>query len=135
MRKTKYTCYSLAVTSNIRATQSPLPPTGVRRRIERNREKLVGRDKGSLTEQQTKGTGTTTTPIRRIYKTKQQNAESHSHRLPLPRALEPRDSEFLSRRPPHRNPAWWHMVWNTRLCLARWGQPARLCPFLDSGEN
>jgi len=28
------------------------PPTSVRRRMERNRQKLVGRDKGSLTEQQ-----------------------------------------------------------------------------------
>jgi len=36
------------------------PPTAVRRRMERNMQKLVGRDKDSLTEQQTKGTGTTT---------------------------------------------------------------------------
>jgi len=35
-------------------------PTRVRKRMEINRQKLVGRDKGSLTEQQTKGTGTTT---------------------------------------------------------------------------
>jgi len=35
-------------------------PAAVQRRMERNRQKLVGRDKGSLTEQQTKGTGTTT---------------------------------------------------------------------------
>jgi len=34
------------------------PPAGVRRRLERNRQ-VVGRDKGSLTEQQTEGTGTT----------------------------------------------------------------------------
>ena len=39
-------------------------PSGVRRRMERNRQKLVGWDKGSLTEQQTKGTGTTTIQIR-----------------------------------------------------------------------
>jgi len=32
--------------------------------MERNRQKLVGRDKGSLTEQQIKGTGTTTIQIR-----------------------------------------------------------------------
>jgi len=30
------------------------PPAGVQRRMERNRQKLVGRDKGSLTEEQTK---------------------------------------------------------------------------------
>ena len=31
------------------------PPAGVQRRMERNRQKLVGRDKGSLTEQQREG--------------------------------------------------------------------------------
>jgi len=40
--------------------------------MEGNRQKLVGQDKGSLTEQQTKGTrtGTTTIQIRGIYKNK-----------------------------------------------------------------
>ena len=55
------------------ATKGPhgcLYPAGVWRRMERNRQKLVGRDKGSLTEQQTKGTGTTTIQIRRKHKTK-----------------------------------------------------------------
>jgi len=41
----------------------------VQRRMERNRQKLVGRDKGSLTEQETKGTGTTKIQIRRKYNT------------------------------------------------------------------
>jgi len=41
--------------------------------MERNRQKLVGRDKGSLTEQQTKGTGTTTIQIRGKHITIQQN--------------------------------------------------------------
>jgi len=60
--------------------------------MERNRQKLVGHDKGSLTEQQTKGTGTTTTiQMRRIHKTKQQNAESNSHHPPPPCAPEPQD--------------------------------------------
>jgi len=45
------------------------PPAGVRRRMERNRQKLVGQDKGSLTEQQTKGTGTTMIQIRRKHNT------------------------------------------------------------------
>jgi len=35
------------------------PPAGVRRKMERNRQKPVGRDKSSLREQQTKGTVTT----------------------------------------------------------------------------
>jgi len=54
-----------------KASRGHPPPAGVRRRIERKRQKLVGRDKGSLTEQQTKGTGTTTIQIRGIHKTKQ----------------------------------------------------------------
>jgi len=41
----------------------------VGRRTERNRQKLVGQDKGSLIEQQTKGTGTTTILVRRIHNT------------------------------------------------------------------
>ena len=45
------------------------PPATVRRRMGRNRQKLVGRDKGSLTEQQTEGTGTTTIQIRRTHNT------------------------------------------------------------------
>jgi len=38
----------------------PSPPAAVRRTMERKRQKLVGQDKGGLTEQQTKGTATTT---------------------------------------------------------------------------
>ena len=49
-------------------TTSP-PPTEVRRRMETNRQKPVGWDKGSLTEQQTKGTVTTTIQIRRKHNT------------------------------------------------------------------
>jgi len=45
------------------------PPARVRRRMESNRQKLVGRDKGSLTEQQTKGTVTTTIQIKRKHNT------------------------------------------------------------------
>jgi len=44
------------------------PPAGVQTR---NRQKLVGGDKGSLTEQQTKGAVTTMIQIRRIHNTKQ----------------------------------------------------------------
>jgi len=64
------------------------PPAGVWRRMERNRQKLVGLDKGSLTEQQTKGTGTTTTiQIRRIHNTNSRNRQSHSHHLPPPACI------------------------------------------------
>jgi len=40
--------------------QSPLPLLGCGEEWKKNRQKLVGWDKGSLTEQQTKGTGTAT---------------------------------------------------------------------------
>ena len=63
------------------------PPAGVQSRMERKRQKPVGRDKGSLTEQQTKGTGTTTVQIRRKHNT---NHTAHTaallnrHRCALP---------------------------------------------------
>jgi len=47
------------------------PPAGVQRRMERNRQKLVCLDKGSLTEQQTKGTGTTMIQVRRKHNTEE----------------------------------------------------------------
>jgi len=104
------------------------PPAGMRRRMERNRQKLVGRDKGSLTEQQTEGTATTTIQKRGIHKTNPQNRTVLSDRTAAEcsRAA----SEFPPRRTPHRNPALRHMVWNTWLCLV-WlglGQPTQLAP-------
>jgi len=42
--------------------------------MERKRQELLGGDKGSITEQQTKQTATTTILIRRIYKT---NSKMH----------------------------------------------------------
>jgi len=60
---------------NVPQGRSIAPPrAGVGRRMERNRQKRVGQDKGSLTEQQTKGTGTTVILIKRIYKT---NSKMH----------------------------------------------------------
>ena len=76
------------------------PPAGVRRRMERKRQQLVGRDKGSLTEQQTKGTGTTTIQIKGIYKIKQTAQQSRSPRLPSQRAPEPRVSSRCPTPPP-----------------------------------
>jgi len=63
------------------------PPAGVRRRMERNRQKLVGWDKGSLTEQQTKGTGTTTIQIRGLHRTNPQNRARRTE--PLSRTAPP----------------------------------------------
>jgi len=83
------------------------PPARVRRRMERNRQKPAGRDKGSLTEQQTKGTGTTIQK-RGIHKTNPQNRARRTQLLSLPdrtaavpsRAV----SELPTRRPPTGTP-------------------------------
>jgi len=61
--------------------------------MERSRQKLVGRDKGSLTEQQTEGTVTTTIQIRRKYDTTQtRTTDPFSWTGPALRAPEPRVS-------------------------------------------
>jgi len=58
------------------------PPAGVWRRMERNWQKPVGRDKGSLTEQQTKGTGTTA--IQKRGKQNKPAEQSPQNRTALP---------------------------------------------------
>jgi len=124
-------CSGSAADGNKSAKRPPLPPAGVRRRMERNRQKLVGRDKGSLTEQQTEGRVTTTIQKRGIHKTNQQNRARRTDPLsrtePLLCPPELRVSSCLPA-PPHRNPAWRHIV--CRLCLARLGlgQSTGLCP-------
>jgi len=55
-------------------TLSPFPPRGWRGEWKETGKKLVGWDKGSLTEQQTKRTVTATIQIRRTYKT---NSKMH----------------------------------------------------------
>jgi len=71
--------------------------------MERKNQKLVGRDKGSLTEQQTKGTVTTTVQIKGLHRTNPQNSTAPSDRT----AAEPSGavSEFPPRHPPHWNPS------------------------------
>jgi len=78
------------------------PPARVRRRMERNRQKLVGRDKGSLREQQTKGTGTTMMQIRRKHNT---NRTTKRAGLLDRRHVLQAASEFPPPAPPHWNPA------------------------------
>jgi len=68
--------------------------------MERNRQKLMGRDKGSLTEQQTKGIRRTTIQIRGIHKTKQTAQQSRSPELTPLRAPEPRESSHRPAPPP-----------------------------------
>jgi len=69
-------CSGLAAAGNKSATRPPLPPPGCGGEWKERGRKLVGRDKGRLTEQQTKGTGTTTIQIRGIHKTKQTAQQS-----------------------------------------------------------
>jgi len=71
----------------------------VRRRMERNRQKLVGRDKGSLTEQQTEGTVTTTIQIRRKIGHKLAKQTLSPETGPAPRSPEPRVSPYCAAPP------------------------------------
>jgi len=70
------------VASNKKRHAADPPPAGVRRRMERNRQKPVVWDKGSLTEQQTKGTVKTMIQIRGKHNT---NRTTHRAALPHPR--------------------------------------------------
>ena len=100
----------------------PSPCRGAEDNGKKTGRKPVGRDKGSLTEQQTEGTVTTMIQIRRKYDPNSHNRPSLPDRTGA--AHSPAASEFPLRHPlRHRNPAWRHMLWNTGLCLARWGQP------------
>ena len=115
------------------------PPAGVRRRMERKRQKLVGRDKGSLTEQQTKGTATTTIQIRRKKNT---NRTTHRAVLPERTTAEPSraTSEFpLPSSPPTRtqhNGTWYGIpcsIWPGGVsppgCAPSWS-PVKINPVL-----
>jgi len=75
------------------------PPAGVRRRMERDKQKLVGRDKGSLTEQQTGGTGTTTIQIRRKH-----NTNHTTQRVALPDQTNAARSQAAREFPPPSYP-------------------------------
>jgi len=75
------------------------PPAGVWRRMERNRQKPVGRDKGSLTEQQTKGTVTTMIQMRRKH-----NTNRTTHRAALLDRTAAASSRATSEFPPPRSP-------------------------------
>jgi len=80
------------------AALPPLPLLGWGGEWKEKRQKLVGRDKGSLTEQQIKGTGTTTTVlIRRIHET-----NSRMHRTSLTARCR---THSRAAAPPHRKPA------------------------------
>jgi len=90
-----------AAAGNKSATRPPIPLPECGGEWKENRQKLVGWDKGSLTEQQTEGTATTTIQVRRKHDKKQTDPLSRT--APAPHAPEPRVSP--RRTAPPRNPA------------------------------
>jgi len=114
------------------------PPAGVRRRTRRKRQKSVGRDKGSLTEQQTEGNRNNNGTDKE--KTQQRTARP---RQPLSRtalALHPppgRAREFPPRRTPAPEPSVTAQGMEHRALFGQGGSAPTppLCPFLESGEN
>jgi len=112
------------VAGNKSSTQLPLPPLGCGGEWKETGKKLVSRDKGSLTEQQIKGTITTMIQTRGIQKTNQPNTESCSHRLPPTCARQPQES---SRHPasPQPEPS---MIAHGMEYPALFGQVGSACP-------
>jgi len=78
----------LAAAGNRSTTRPPLPPLGCGGEWKETGRKLVGRNKGSLTEQQTKGTGTTT--IQKKGNTQNKPAEQNCSLGPNRRCALPR---------------------------------------------
>jgi len=87
-----------AVAGNKSAMRPPLPLPGCGEQWKETGRKLVVWDKGSLTEQQTKGTGTTKIQISGIHRT---NCTTHRAVLPERNTAEP--SRAMSEFPPPRS--------------------------------
>ena len=96
-------CCGLAAASNKKRHVATPPPAGVQRRMERNRQKLVGRDKGSFTEQQTEGNSNNNDTDEEETQHKLHSPESCSPGL-MPRDPETRVSSHHPA-PPSRKPA------------------------------
>jgi len=80
----------------------PSPHRGGEENGKKKGKKLVGQDKGSLTEQQTKPKVTTTIQIRRTYKT---NCEMQRATLTARCPAPPKPRLPSPRQLPHRSPA------------------------------
>jgi len=114
----------------------PSPRRGAEENGKKTARKLVGRDKGSLTEQQTKGTVTTTIQIRRNHDKTDRTTEPLSRTEPALRAPEPRVSPRRAAPPPPEPSMTAHsMEYPALFGQVGVGPAPRLCPFLDSGEN
>jgi len=125
-----------AAAGNKSATRPPLPPPRCGGEWKETDRKLVGRDKSSLTEQQTEGTVTTTIQKRRIAQNKPHDpTEPLSRTGPAPHAPEPR--ERSRRTAPHtgtqRDVTWYGILGS--LWPGGVSPHPPLCPFLESGEN
>jgi len=88
-----------AATGNKKRHAAAPPPAGGRRRMKRKRQKLVGWDKSSLTEQETEGTVTTTVQIRRKHNNESRDPDSRSPEQDPGAAPSQAASESPPRRP------------------------------------
>ena len=131
-----YTCSGFGCSWQQKRQAAAPPSAAVRRRMERNRQKLVGRDKGSLTEQQTEGTGTTTIQIRRKHDMNR-TTDPLSWTGLAPRGPQPQESSPPRRSPPPPEPSVKAHGMEYRALFGPVGSALtpRLCPFLESGEN
>ena len=93
-------CFGFSCRWQQKCHVATLPPTAVRRRMKRKRQKLVGRDKGSLTKQQTKGNSNNNDTDKE--KTQQRTARPHRPSLPHRTGAAP--SRAASEFPPPSSP-------------------------------
>jgi len=127
-----------AATGNKSAMQPPLPPPRCGGEWKERGRKLVGRDKGSLTEQQTEGTATTTIQIRGTHRTDCTTPQTCSPGQDQRRMLPSRKSvPAVQRRPSPPEPSVTSHGMEYRALFSQVGSAStpRLCPFLKSGEN
>jgi len=105
--------------------------------MERKRQKLVGRDKGSLTEQQTEGNKNSNDTNKE--KTQQRTARPRqqlSRTGPAPRPPKPRVSPRRAASPPPEPSVTSHgMEYQALFGQVGSAPTPGLCPFLESGEN
>jgi len=131
-----YFCSGLGCSRQQKRHVAAPPPAAVQRRMERNRQKLVGWDKGSLTEQQTKRTATTTVQIRGIHRTNRTTPQRISPGQDRRRTLPSREW-VPSAPPPPPEPRMMALGMEYPALFGQVGvgsaHPA--VPLLDSGEN
>jgi len=114
----------------------PSPRRHTEENEKENRQKPVGRDKGSLTEQQTEERGTTTEQIRRKHNNEPHDPDSRSPEQDQ-RCAPPNRETVPAAPPPPREPSVTSHGMEYRGPFGQVGSAPtpRLCPFLESGEN